>query len=110
VALHLGHRRSVDLDWFTELPLSDPRQWAEKLHGAGIAFTTHSVDEGTLHGSVYDLRVSFLEDRYSLLQPPIFWGDYETELAADEEQRHTHPDAHPESHDVHGGDAEMATQ
>ncbi len=24
LALHLGHRRSVDLDWFTPEPLGDP--------------------------------------------------------------------------------------
>lgn len=82
VALQLGHRRSVDLDWFTETSLSDPMQWAQKLREAGIAFTTSSVDEGTLHGSVHDVRVSFLEYRYALLQPPISWDDYETEFAA----------------------------
>ena len=52
VALQLGHRRSVDLDWFTDKRLSDPMHWAQQLRDAGVGFTTESVDSGTLHGSI----------------------------------------------------------
>lgn len=82
VALHLGHRRSVDLDWFTEEFPSDPMRWAQQLRDAGVALTTSSIEEGTLHGSVHGVRVSFLEYRYPLLQPRISWDAYEVELAA----------------------------
>lgn len=82
VALQLGHRRSVDLDWFTEESLSDPMHWAQELRDAGVAFTTRSVDTGTLHGSVRGIRVSFLEYRYPLLQSRVSWDEVQTELAA----------------------------
>lgn len=82
VALQLGHRRSVDLDWFTEESLSDPMQWAQKLRDAGIAFTTNSVEKGTLYGSVQGVRVSFLAYRYPFVQPRRRWQEYETALAS----------------------------
>ena len=52
VALQLGHRRSVDLGWFTDKRLSDPMHWAQQLRDAGVGFKTESVDNGTLHGSI----------------------------------------------------------
>ena len=82
VALHLGHRRSVDLDWFTEERLSDPMQWAQRLRDEGAEFKTESVDKGTLHGSIQGVRVSFLEYRYPLLQPKIHWKPYGADLAS----------------------------
>jgi len=84
VALQLGHRRSVDLDWFrqTRGPLSDPMQWAQQLRDSGIELTTESIDEATLHASVHGVRVSFLEYRYPLLQSRVFWEEYDTDLAS----------------------------
>ena len=82
VALQLGHRRSVDLDWFTDKRLSDPMHWAQQLRDAGVGFKTESVDNGTLHGSINGVRVSFLEYRYPLLQSSISWEECETNLAA----------------------------
>jgi hypothetical protein len=67
VALHLGHRRSVDFDWFTSEGLDDPLQLAEELQQDGIAFVTDQVAQGTLHGSVCGVRVSLLRYRYPLL-------------------------------------------
>jgi len=83
MALHLGHRRSVDLDWFSQDrgPLSDPMQWAQQLRKSGIGLTTEAIDEATLHASVHGVRVSFLEYRYPLLQSRVFWEEYDTNLA-----------------------------
>lgn len=67
VALHLGHRRSVDLDWFTGNPLPDPLRLAQDIRGQGVAFVTGQIAPGTLHGSVHGVRVSLLEYRYPLL-------------------------------------------
>lgn len=84
VALQLGHRRSVDLDWFSQNrgPLSDPMHWAQQLRDSGIELTTQSIDEATLHGSVHGVRVSFLEYRYPLLRSRVFWEEYDTDLAS----------------------------
>lgn len=82
VALQLGHRRSVDLDWFTQDSLSDPMQWAQQLRNAGVRLVTESIDETTLHASVHGVRVSFLEYRYPRLQSRVAWSKYDTELAA----------------------------
>lgn len=82
VALQLGHRRSVDLDWFTQDPLPDPMQWAQQLRDSGVGLTTESVDEATLHAFVHDVRVSFLEYRYPLLRSRVFFEEYDTTLAS----------------------------
>lgn len=82
VALHLGHRRSVDLDWFTQDFPPDSMQWAQQLRDAGIEFTTESIGEGSLQGSIHGARLSFLEYRYPLLQPRVFWDEYEVDIAA----------------------------
>jgi hypothetical protein len=73
VALHLGHRRSVDLDWFTTAALPDPLGLALYLREQGIAFVTGQVAPGTLHGSVRGVRRSFLEYRYPLLAALRRW-------------------------------------
>ena len=70
VAIHIGHRRSVDLDWFTSDALADPLRLAETLRGDGIDLRTLSVDAGTLHAEADTIRTSFLEYRYPVLQSP----------------------------------------
>lgn len=69
VALHLGHRKSLDLDWFTSEPMGDPLQLAASLQDAGLPFEAVALDRGTLHGRLARVPVSFLEYRYPLLQP-----------------------------------------
>ena len=36
LAVYLGHRVSVDLDWFTEKPLRDPLDFAQELKDNGV--------------------------------------------------------------------------
>ena len=67
VALHLGHRRSVDLDWFAAPGLPDPQKLAQDLSEQGVKFVADKVAPGTLHGSIHGVRVSFLGYRYPLL-------------------------------------------
>jgi hypothetical protein len=67
VALHLGHRRSVDLDWFTAEALSDTMRLAQDLREQGIPFVAGMAAPGTLHGTIRGVRVSLLEYRYPLL-------------------------------------------
>jgi hypothetical protein len=82
LALHLGHRKSVDFDWFTEDPFPDPLVLAQRLRDAGIPFLTASTERGTLHGTAAGVRVTFLEYRYPLLKPTVFWPDFGCPLAA----------------------------
>jgi hypothetical protein len=82
LAVYLGHRRSVDFDWFTVAPFPDPLVFAQHLRDAGIPFMTGSTERGTLHGTTADVRVTFLEYRYPLLKPTVFWSDFGCPLAA----------------------------
>jgi hypothetical protein len=76
VALHLGHRHSLDLDWFTAERIADPMRLAQDLREEGIPFQTGQIERGTLHGTVSGVRVSFLEYRYPLLEPLHLWEEY----------------------------------
>ncbi len=82
VALHLGHRRSIDLDWFRVEPLPDPLQLAHSLIDHLDSAAIIQVAEGTLALHVMGTRVSFFEYRYPLLRPLLFWADYHCWLAS----------------------------
>jgi hypothetical protein len=73
VALHLGHRRSQDFDWFITKPIADPLHLAAMLRAQGISFVTERVAPGTLYGTIRRVRISFLEYRYPLLHAPVRW-------------------------------------
>src|SRR5438105_1871576 len=73
VALHLGHRRSVDLDWFTAARIPEPLRLAQDLRESGVPFVTGAVSPGTLYGSIRGIRLSFLEYRYPLLAAMRPW-------------------------------------
>jgi len=82
LAVYLGHRVSVDLDWFTEKPLRDPLDFAQEFKDNGIPFVISQVDRGTLHGSVHGINVSVLEYRYPLLVPVTHWPEFQCLLAS----------------------------
>src|SRR2546426_11653184 len=66
LALQLGHRRSLDLDWFRPRSF-DPLSLAQELRDFGIPFRTDQTARSTLHGKVQGIRVTLLEYRYPLL-------------------------------------------
>jgi hypothetical protein len=66
LALQLGHRRSVDFDWFRTATIVDPLALASEL---GV--TVEATSPGTLHGVARGVRVSFFTYRYPLLEPPV---------------------------------------
>jgi hypothetical protein len=68
LALQLGHRHSIDFDWFAPYEL-DPDALARTLERLGIRLTDARKSEGTLHARVSQVRVSVLEYRYRLLEP-----------------------------------------
>jgi len=82
VAIHLGHRRSVDLDWFTADRISDAALLARDIQDEGIPLVIRQIDRGALHGTVSGVRVSFLEYRYPLLHPALLWSNYGCRLAS----------------------------
>jgi hypothetical protein len=82
LALYLGHRQSVDLDWFSGEPLADPLRLAQRLRDAGLAFATAQTAPGTLHGHVLGVRMSLFEFRYPLLQDLVSWEDIGVRLAS----------------------------
>lgn len=82
LALQLGHRKSVDLDWFVEKGLDVPLTLAESLRAHGVALEVASIDAGTLHGTVTHVRVSFLRYRYPLLDPLVQWEEHHCALAS----------------------------
>lgn len=82
LALRLGHRRSVDLDWFTPAELPDPLQFAAEIRGSGVDIETGHIARGTLYGTVSKVRLSCIEFRYPLLDPVDHWSDYGCDLAS----------------------------
>jgi hypothetical protein len=82
IALHLGHRRSVDFDWFRQDPIPDPLRLASELKSEGAPFVTGWTERGTLYGTARGIRVSFFEYRYKLLQDPETWPEAGCMLAS----------------------------
>jgi len=71
IALQLGHRRSLDLDWIVPRAMGEPLRLARELRDEGIDLCVASVAPGVLNAAVGSARVSLLEHRYPLLDPPV---------------------------------------
>jgi hypothetical protein len=71
LALQLGHRRSVDFDWFCERRMQEPLRLARQIEGSGVPFVVDGVERGTLHARASGVRLSFLEYRYPLIGPLV---------------------------------------
>lgn len=82
LAVYLGHRRSVDFDWFTSRESWDAPALAQRLRDRGIALAAQEVAPGTLSGRVGSVRVAFFEYRYPLLAEPVQWPAYGCPLAS----------------------------
>jgi hypothetical protein len=82
LALWLGHRRSVDFDWFTSAPFADPLALARDLRATGLPFRTESVARATLDGRCRGVRLSFFAYPYKLLESPRRWPKYGCRLAS----------------------------
>jgi hypothetical protein len=80
LALLLGHRKSVDFDWFSETEMGDSMRLAGDLRDHGLDLQVEQVSRGTVHGTVGGVRVSLFEFRYPALAPPIEWSEQGIEL------------------------------
>ena len=82
LALHFGHRRSDDFDWFTQAMIDDPQMLEMNLHQQGLTLTEQQISPGTLHAVIDTVHVSFLEYRYPLISPRVQLRDYQCDLAS----------------------------
>ena len=67
LALQVGHRRSIDFDFFSLEPFAMAKKVLE-LDGSG-KFELFHQDKDTVNGSLDGVRLSFFNYRYSLVQP-----------------------------------------
>ena len=67
LALHLGHRRSVDLDLFRQEAFS-PERFVSKLQAIG-SVRIRQIEPGTVHFDVRETKASLLHYAYPLLFP-----------------------------------------
>lgn len=67
IALRLGHRRSVDLDWFSDARFGDPALLAAALRTEHVPFKATMMAEGTLYGALKGVPASFLHYPYRRL-------------------------------------------
>ncbi len=82
LALQLGHRRSVDLDWFRKRKMGDPLKLARALVSSGVDLQVTMNVEGTLYGVAGGVKMSFLEYPYKLLGKPVLWKGSGVSLAS----------------------------
>lgn len=72
LAIALGHRESIDLDWFSQDDFSNQAIKAQ-LSKLGV-FQIIGESEGTVNGLLDNVRVSFLRYQYKLLFPLVAAG------------------------------------
>ncbi len=82
VALRLGHRRSIDFDWFAESPSVPPSQIEADLSAAGLGYTARSRSSNLLDGQIAGIRTTFVHYNYPMLTPPELWPDYGCQVAS----------------------------
>lgn len=75
LALQVGHRKSVDLDFFTEKKNFDPKIIEKLLNSHGKWITT-SVSDGTLYGEFLGAKMSFIS--YPFFMPAMPMRKYGT--------------------------------
>jgi len=71
LALQFGHRKSIDLDWFSKDDFNTA-ELKEKLEESG-ELSLESEERNTLNIILDGVKVSFLGYRYSLLFPLLGW-------------------------------------
>jgi hypothetical protein len=72
LALHLGHRQSIDFDFFTQEAFRT-RSLIEYLRPFGD-FELLSEAENTLYGIINDVRISFFRYNYPLIKELQYYG------------------------------------
>lgn len=81
LALQLGHRRSLDFDWFCRKRKLEPNALAEDLSHNGIKLTNKEMAARTLHCKVDRVPVSFLSHPYRSLERLVSFAEFGIRLA-----------------------------
>lgn len=79
-ALQLGHRSSMDFDWFIG-KLGDPEILFHTLTSCNITFEIQSVSPETVYLTINTIEASFMGYDYPLIQQKVFWPEYGIHLA-----------------------------
>ena len=74
LALQVGHRPSVDFDWFST-KIGNPEQLFSTLRQYHD-FTVISVSFETIYLNINDVMVSFIGYKYPMLQVPFLWNEH----------------------------------
>lgn len=82
VALHLGHRQSIDFDWFAEQPVTKPPGVRAALQEAGLMLEVKSAQDTLVDGAVQGIRTTFIEYAYQVLAPAEPWDKYGCRIAS----------------------------
>lgn len=82
VALYLGHRESVDFDWFARGEVEDPLVLAGLAQEQGLPLENPQTSAGTLHVVVGGVRVSFFRYPYAEISMPSKCEEYSADLAS----------------------------
>jgi hypothetical protein len=80
VALRLGHRESIDFDFFSANPAVHGGALQERLREVVLDLETTDVSEGTFNGVANGVKVSFFRYRYPLLEPAERWCEYDVDV------------------------------
>lgn len=81
LALQIGHRMSVDFDWFIP-KLGDPEILFRKIKKPDIDYTVVSIDIETVYLNINNIQISFIGYDYPLLAPKILFHEYGIYLAS----------------------------
>lgn len=82
LALHLGHRRSVDMDFFLYGSLDEPRTLVRELQAAGIPLRVRDISEKAIHGTVRGVKLTILSYDHMRLRRTVRCPALNCELAA----------------------------
>ncbi len=69
-AIQIGHRVSVDLDFFTEESF-EPMELKQKFDNARIELQNEQISEGTLIANLQGCKISFFDYPYPLIEPVV---------------------------------------
>lgn len=82
LALHLGHRVSVDLDFFQNSSFGDPHPLVSDLKSAGIPFQCRQLTDKAIHGTVRQVKVTLMWYAYLRIRQVRRCSELSCDIAA----------------------------